>query len=203
MKVERVSYDVITPSAARAIFEAIFWKPAIKWEITRIEVLNPIVWSSIRRNEIGALANTQKKEIFIERERQQKATLFLKDIRYRLYAKLAFIPKSKRVSDNPHEDCNDENPGKYNAIFTRRASIGQCFNQPYLGTREFSASFKLITNPDDPNLDKPIKSDQDFGFMLYDMDFSKIKNPKALFFRCKMNQGVIVVPSKDSEEVLK
>ena len=95
LKVERVSYDVITPSAARAIFEAIFWKPAIRWEITRIEVLNPIKWTSIRRNEVGAVASaTKPKPIFIETNRQQKNSLLLKDVRYRIHAKLIFCPVS-------------------------------------------------------------------------------------------------------------
>ena len=96
LKVERVSYDVITPSAARAVFEAIFWKPAIHWQITRIEVLNPIKWTTIRRNEVGAVASNKKKQIFIEEERQQKNSLLLQDVRYRIWAKLEFIPQWKR-----------------------------------------------------------------------------------------------------------
>ena len=139
LKVERVSYDVITPSAARAIFEAIFWKPAIHWQGTQIEVLNEIKWTTIRRNEVGAVAS--KSPIFIEDKRQQKNTLLLQNVRYRLWAKLEFIPQWKRAeSKNPQIDSEeaellrkDENPGKYNAMFERRAKKGQCFNQPYLG----------------------------------------------------------------------
>lgn len=97
LKVERVSYDVITPSAARAIFEAIFWKPAIRWQITKIEVLNPIKWTSIRRNEVGAVAS--KKPIYIEEKRQQKNTLCLQNVRYRLWAKLIFIPQRDRKNE--------------------------------------------------------------------------------------------------------
>ena len=211
LKVERVSYDVITPSAARAIFEAIFWKPAIRWEITKIEVLNPIKWTSIRRNEVGAVASaTKPKPIFIETNRQQKNSLLLKDVRYRIHAKLIFCPVSKRQTiqldlfDNEDSrNHRDENPGKYNAMFERRASKGQCFNQPYLGTREFSASFRLVAS-DEKDLKTAIAEDRDLGIMLYDMDFSKDKeHPQAMFFRAQMKQGVIIVPSKDSEEILK
>ena len=106
LKVERVSYDVITPSAARAIFEAIFWKPAIHWQITKIEVLKPIKWTSVRRNEVGAVAG--KSVIFIEEKRQQKNTLLLKDVGYRIWAKMEFRSVSKRKAEgdlfryNPH-----------------------------------------------------------------------------------------------------
>ncbi len=103
LKVERVSYDVITPSAVRAIFESIFWKPAIHWQVTKIEVLNPIKWTTIRRNEVGAVVS--KNPIFIEEKRQQKNTLLLQDVRYRLWAKLEFIPQWKRnESKNPRID---------------------------------------------------------------------------------------------------
>lgn len=209
LKVERVSYDVITPSAARAIFEAIFWKPAIRWQITKIEVLNPIKWTSVRRNEVGAVAS--KNPIFIEDKRQQKNTLCLKDVRYRIFAKLVFIPKWKRdESKNPHIDTEevdllrkDENPAKYNYMFERRASKGQCFNQPYLGTRECSCSFRLV-NPEAEELDAPISENRDLGIMLYDMDFEQnLKNPPAMFYRAQMENGVINVPPKDSEEILR
>ena len=209
LKVERVSYDVITPSAARAIFEAIFWKPAIHWQVTKIEVLNPIKWTSIRRNEVGATAS--KNPIFIEDKRQQKNTLLLKDVRYRIWAKLEFIPKWKRKETiNPAIDAEendllrkDENPGKYNAMFERRASKGQCFNQPYLGTRECSASFRLV-NPEADMLSEAIPESRDLGIMLYDMDFdANLQNPPAMFYRVRMENGVIIVPPKDSEEVLR
>lgn len=209
LKVERVSYDVITPSAARAIFEAIFWKPAIHWQVTKIEVLNEIKWTTIRRNEVGAVAS--KNPIFIEDKRQQKNTLLLQNVRYRLWAKLEFIPQWKRTeSKNPRIDSEeaevlrkDENPGKYNAMFERRAKKGQCFNQPYLGTREFSASFRLV-EPETESLLEPIQETRDLGIMLYDMDFeADIKNPPALFYHAKMENGVIIVPPKDSKEVLR
>lgn len=209
LKVERVSYDVITPSAVRAIFEAIFWKPAIHWQVTKIEVLNPIKWASIRRNEVGAVAS--KNPIFVEDKRQQKNTLLLKDVCYRIWAKLEFIPKWKRKeSVNPAIDAEehdmlrkDENPAKYNAMFERRASKGQCFNQPYLGTRECSASFRLV-NPETDQLSEAIPESRDLGIMLYDMDFdADLQNPPAMFYRAKMENGVIIVPPKDSEEVFR
>ena len=209
LKVERVSYDVITPSAARAIFEAIFWKPAIHWQVTKIEVINPIKWTSVRRNEVGAVAS--KNPIYIEDKRQQKNSLLLKDVRYRIWARLEFIPKWERQeTKNPVIDLEesellhrDENPGKYNAMFERRASKGQCFNQPYLGTRECVASFRLV-NPETEEMAAPISENRDLGIMLYDMDFEQdLKNPPAMFYRAKMENGVIIVPPRNSEEVLK
>lgn len=214
MKVERVSYDVITPSAARAVFEAIFWKPAIRWNITRIEVLEPIKWISVRRNEVGAIMSDRTPHLFIEEHRQQRAGLFLRDVRYRLYAQLEYFnPNNRKAHKNatPEELIDpvekqlynkDENPGKYNAIFERRAIKGQCFNQPYLGCREFSAHFRFVSTPE-KEVQKPINECIDFGFMLYDMDFSNEKEPQAMFFRAAMTDGVIIVPSKDSEEVRK
>ena len=208
LKVERVSYDVMTPSAARAIFESIFWKPAIRWQVTKIEVLNPIKWCNIRRNEVGAVAS--KNPVYIEEKRQQKNSLLLQDVRYRIWAKLEFIPQWKRKeSKNPLIDGEevellrkDENPGKYNAMFERRARKGQCFNQPYLGTREFSASFRLVDAENDV-LDNPIQESRDLGLMLYDMDFEKnVEKPDAMFYRAKMENGVIIVPPRNSEEVL-
>ena len=204
LKVERVSYDVITPSAARAIFEAIFWKPAIHWQVTKIEVLNPIKWTSVRRNEVGAVAS--RSPIYIEEKRQQKNSLLLQDVRYRLWAKLQFIPQKKRKVQTElfgNEAHNDENPAKYYAMFERRARKGQCFNQPYLGTREFAASFRLV-NPETDTLDAPVSESRDLGIMLYDMDFeTDLKNPPAMFYHAKIENGVIIVPPKDSEELLR
>lgn len=201
LKVERVSYDVITPSAARAIFEAIFWKPAIRWQVTKIEVLSSIKWTSIRRNEVGALASVKKECIYCDdpKNRQQKNSLLLKEVHYRLWAKLVFIPQRDRKEEK--RTSNDENPMKYYEMFERRASKGQCFNQPYLGCREFSASFRLVNAGED--LIPAIPEDRDLGIMLYDMDFTNPKDIQAMFYRARMEQGVIVVPDKDSEEVLR
>lgn len=215
MKVERVSYDVITPSAARAVFEAVFWKPAFYWKMKKIEVLNPVKWINLRRNEVGAVAVKAESPIYIEDKRQQRAGLFLRDVKYRIYAELVFIPPQKRqetprplpeyLSDSIEkaelEDRGNENPAKYNAMFERRAKKGQCFFQPYLGCREFSCFFKLI----DPEHDfaAPVPESRDLGFMLYDMDYSDPDNIKPAFFRAKMENGVILLPDWDSGEVRK
>lgn len=203
LKVERVSYDVITPSAARAIFEAILFKRyAMRWQVTRIEVINPIKWVTIRRNEVGAVAS--KSPIFIEDKRQQKNSLLLQDVRYRIYAKLVFIPVKDRPKEAfaKHEPETSENPMKYYEMFERRAKQGQCFTQPYLGCREFSANWEYVENVEGRKT--PILEDRDLGIMLYDMDFDhNLQKPDAMFYRAKMEQGVIVVPDKDSEEVLR
>lgn len=217
MKVERVSYDVITPSAVRAIFSAIFWKPAIKWNVKKIEVLSPIKWISVRRNEVGAVA--VKNPIMIEDSRQQRAGLFLRDVHYRIYAEMEFISINKRpkvlneipeslVSDEERQEIRkDENPGKYHAMFERRAKKGQCFNQPYLGCREFSCEFKFVDNPEKAAEEFPaIPESRDLGFMLYDMDFEH-PNPDGsinpAFFRATIENGIVNVPDWDSEEVRK
>jgi len=186
MKVERVSYDVITPSAARAIFEAILWKPAIRWKMIRVEVLAPIRWASVRRNEVGKTAPTKTKAIFVEDERQQRAGLFLRDIKYRLHAQLEFIPPGQRTNAQNggpnHQDTtagtgtqqeedipSDETPAKYNAMFSRRAKKGQCFNQPYLGCREFSCDFRLVDPAAEPaTVPGELSETRDLGWMLYD-----------------------------------
>lgn len=218
MKVERVSYDVITPSAARAIFDAILWKPAIRWRITKIEVLNPIRWTSVRRNEVAGVASPRSDGIFIEDARQQRAGLFLRDVRYRLHAEFTYIPVEKRtrvlnpspewLTDAEEEEMYkqaeirpDEKESKYAAMFDRRATKGQCFTQPYLGCREFScSSVRLVKHPED-SPDTPIPDCRDLGFMLYDMDYSDPKDIKPMFFRATMAYGVIEVPDENSEEV--
>lgn len=211
MKVERVSYDIITPSAARAIFEAIFWKPAIHWAVRKIEVLNPIQWTSVRRNEVGAIMSG-KDGLFVEDHRQQRAGLLLRDVAYRLHADLVFIPPGKRPAslrplpealEDPAERVlqgKEENPGKYQAMFERRARKGQCFNQPYLGCREFSASSVRLME-DLNHVQSPIDETRDLGFMLYDLDFVAEGGPSPAFFRAKLEKGVVEVPDWDSPEV--
>lgn len=200
MKVERVSYDLITPSAARAVFEAILWKPAIRWRVRRIDVLNPVKWISVRRNEVGAVASTRNAQaamnaghgelaLYIEEERQQRAGLFLRDVAYRLYADMEMIGDDAR-----------SNPGKYLAMFSRRAEAGQCINQPYLGCREFAARFRPVpvmeTDDGDfqPGMDEPSALQEwsaDLGWMLHDMDFSMPSNPTPRFFRAQVERGVL------------
>ena len=189
MKVERVSYDVITPSAARSVFEAILWKPAIRWEVRKIEVLKPIRWISVRRNEVKSkISVSNVKEamngkrsdlgMIIEDERTQRASLFLRDVAYRLHAEL--LPVG--------EDAL-KNPAKYREMFQRRAEKGQCVNQPYLGCREFAARFRLV---DDLTTEtEPLDETRDLGWMLYDMDFAAVDDPKPKFFRAEMQGGVI------------
>lgn len=199
MKVERVSYDVITPSAARAVFEAILWKPAIRWHIRKIEVLKPIRWINLRRNEVsgvvpaGAVKSAMKQGkgnlgMYIEEDRQQRAGLFLRDVRYRLHAEFEML------DNNPAN-----NPLKFAEMFKRRASKGQCFNQPYLGTREFSCNFRLVEADTAPA--QPLPETRELGWMLYDMDFADTANPMPRFFQAKMQDGVIHVPAWDSEEI--
>jgi len=200
MKVERVSYDVITPSAARACFESILWKPAIRWHVRKIEVLRPIRWINLRRNEVASVVSTRNVEtamrngtgdlaLYIEDERQQRAGLFLRDVAYRIHADLEFL--------------SARDPGvsaaKYHDMFERRARKGQCVNQPYLGCREFSAAFRLVNDAlAEP---APINETRDLGFMLHDLDFSKPSDPQARFFRARIENGVVHVPAWDSEEV--
>ena len=213
MKVERVSYDVITPSAARAIFTAIFWKPAIRWHVRKIEVLKPIRWTSVRRNEVGAVASDRSDGIFIEDARQQRAGLFLRDVAYRLHADLEFIPPPKRPKvSNPVPDAlilaserteweKTKTPAstmRYSNAEHVKANVS---TSPILGCREFSCAFRLLENlSDEP---PPISETRDLGFMLYDLDFTDETNPKPAFFRPQMNNGVIDVPPWESDEVRK
>ncbi|MDH4229841.1 MAG: type I-C CRISPR-associated protein Cas5c [Nitrospirota bacterium] len=200
MKVERVSYDVMTPSAARACFEAVLWKPAIRWHVRKIEVLNPVRWINLRRNEVASVVSSRNVTtamksgtghlaLYIEDDRQQRAGLFLRDVAYRVHADLEFKPGA-----DP-----DGSPTKYQEMFERRARKGQCVNQPYLGCREFSARFRLIEElaAESP----PIGENRDLGFMLYDLDFTHPADPAPRFFRARMENGVVHVPAWDSEEV--
>ena len=209
MKVERVSYDVITPSAARAIFDAILWKPAIRWHMNRIEVLSPIRWISVRRNEVGKVASPRSGGILIEDDRQQRAGLFLRDVKYRIFAEFEYIPPAQRGKTcNPApeylvdaEDAadlrKDESPAKYAAMFERRARKGQCFNQPYFGCREFAVDFRLVNPATEPA--SPINETRDLGWMLYDLDYSDSANIKPLFFRAEMKNGVIITDRNEVE----
>jgi CRISPR-associated protein Cas5d len=204
-KVERVSYDIITPSAVRAIFSAVFWKPAIRWIPTKIELLSELgQWASIRRNEVGARASTRSTEIFIEDYRQQKASQILRDVHYRIYSVMEFIPLGERSTEQRARAVpNEENPGKYQAIFERRAKKGQVFMQPYLGCREFSCTkLRFVEHPELEGM-QPLPCTRDLGIMLYDMDFSDEDNAQPMFFRARVENGVVLIPGKDSKEVMK
>jgi len=195
MKVERVSYDAMTPSAARGILEAIYWKPAIVWVIDRIHVLKPIKFDNIRRNELSSkipirnITNAMKDgvspvETFIEDERQQRAAMVLKDVEYVIEAHFKFT------------SADDNNPGKHLEIFNRRARDGQCFHRPYLGCREFPAHFSLV---EDDIPQSVLTGEKDLGWMLNDIDFNA--NMEAKFFRVIMKDGIIEVPSVYTRKV--
>ena len=201
LKVERVSYDVMTPSAARAVFEAVLWKPAIRWEIDRIEVLRPIQWSSIRRNEVGSKVPARSvetamhgadplRDYFADNDRQQRASLVLRDVAYRIWAQPVLTGRAG----------SDDGLQKYLDMFRRRAEHGQCVNQPYLGCREFACGFQLVNS--DGTGPPAIDETRDLGIMLYDLDFQDVGRPQPLFFKASLQGGVLRVPRRDSPEVL-
>lgn len=199
MKVERVSYDVITPAAARAVFEAILWKPALTWRVTKIEVLNPIRWINLRRNEVGKIVSG-KDGFFIEDERQQRAGLFLRDVAYRIHAGFELDrDPAKHRGQFPHLSKFDgegsDSPAKFHEMFIRRANKGQCINQPYLGCREFACGFRLVEDP--AVCSAPFAETRDLGWMLYDLDFANLAEPKPKFFRAEMKAGVIDLTSAE------
>lgn len=200
MKVERVSYDVMTPSAARGILEAIHWKPAIRWVIDSIHVLKPVRFQSIRRNEVGHKASARNIKTAMNREslgglylridedRQQRAATVLVNVAYVVEAHFEMTDKA-----GP-----DDNEGKHLDIFNRRATRGQCFHQPCLGTREFPARFELV--PPDVPLPAAIDDTRDLGFMLWDIDHAAEDRP-SLFFRAQIECGVLTVPQPNSPEI--
>lgn len=199
MKVERVSYDVMTPSAARGILEAIHWKPAIRWIVSAIHVLKPIRFQSIRRNEVGhkaPVAAIRKAmnagsigdlALLVDEDRQQRAATVLRDVEYVIEAYFEFTGKA-----GP-----EDNAGKHLDTFNRRARKGQCFHQPCLGTREFPAHFSLIER--ETSAPAAIDETRDLGFMLYDIDHAGDR--ASLFFRARLENGVMRVPAPDSEEI--
>jgi len=192
MKVERVSYDAMTPSAARGVLEAIYWKPEIRWVVDRITVLKPIRFTSIRRNELSekisepSVAKAMKAGkgnlgISITDTREQRATLLLRDVGYVIEAHFD-------IQSGP------ENAAKHLDQFNRRARRGACFTRPYLGCREFAADFVLLeADADEPERDVSLNGERDLGWMLHDIDFGR--NKEARFFRATMRDGVIEVPS--------
>jgi len=192
MKVERVSYDVITPSAARGILEAIHWKPAIAWVIDRIHVLAPIRFETFRRNEVGSkipVGNARKAmksgdltglSLAVDEDRQQRAMLCLADVSYGIEAHFEMTQKA-----GP-----DDNAGKHAEMFRRRAARGQCFHQPCLGVREFPADFELVDVFPDSGL-APADRDRDLGWMLHDIDYGGGRS--SVFYRAIMQDGVIDV----------
>lgn len=195
MKVERVSYDMLTPSAARGILEAIHWKPAIRWVVDRIHVLRPIHFQSFRRNEVGAKMSASLAErgmragsvaglgLVVERERQQRAATLLRDVEYLIEAHFEMTAKAGA----------EDGEAKHLAMFNRRAASGQCFHRPCLGTREFPAEFDLLPPgaPAPPSLLPPDQRDRDLGWMLHDIDFAAGRTSR--FFRARLSGGVLDV----------
>lgn len=213
MKAERVSYDVITPSAARGILEAIYWKPEVRWIVDRIRVLNPIAFTNLRRNEVGVKgsASTVRKAmkgdstavpgIVIETTRQQRASTILTDVGYVLEARFELLSGTHPMA-------------KHYNIVKRRAERGQCFHQPYLGTREFSCGFEWVEG-ESPIPDDSLNGSRDLGYMLHDIEYSASTGKTydviesgagtklwatPRFFRAVMVDGVVEVPAMSSPE---
>jgi CRISPR-associated protein Cas5d len=213
MKVERVSYDVMTPSAARGVLEAIYWKPQIRWIIDEIHVLNPIRFTNIRRNEVSskisvkggfgvnaAMVNPDiRPSMDVAENRQQRASLLLKDVAYLIKAHVQILDARMEKGDAPSPQ--NEAIGKHLDMFKRRARKGQAFQQPYFGCREFPVRFELIENEADlPKPDPTFLGEKDLGFMLHDIEFDqdratkKVRSTTPHFFRAAMTDGVITVP---------
>lgn len=187
LKIERVSYDVPTPSAARGIIESIYYHPGLKWHIDKIYVMNPIRFTSIRRNEVKNKISASKimKEAngkgasYIDRKKdiEQRATMMLRNVHYVIEAHF-------EMTDRANES---DNPGKFQDIIKRRLRKGQAYSQPYLGTRECTAHFGLWEGGEIPT----ISETRDLGLMLYDMDFSDLNDIQPMFFRAKLENGVL------------
>lgn len=189
MKVERCSYDVITPSAARGILEAIYWHPGMKWVIDKIYVQKPVRFTSIRRNEVKSkissnnvlsVYNGADKPLYISTKSDivQRASLLLRDVSYVIEAHFEMTEKA----------VESDNPGKFKDIIMRRLKRRECYHTPYFGCREFPANFCLC---EDEKIETAYSGEKDLGFMLYDMDFSDLDNIQPMFFRALMKDGVI------------
>lgn len=207
---ERVSYDIITPSAARGLIEGIFYHPGLRWVIDRIHVCAPIRFSSVRRNEVSAVVPADTVRLVMKKGggvlgldarefRQQRASLLLRDVRYVLSAHFEMVPDKAGHGDNP---------GKFQDIIKRRLARGQCFYNPFFGCKEFPAHFAPCTHI--PPCPEELKGDVDLGWMLYDMDWDAYDNvgnpdpdcsPQPRFFRAVLHDGVLIVPDLHSEEV--
>ncbi len=201
MKTERVSYDVITPSAARGLLESVYWHPGLKYIIDRIHVCAPIRFTNLRRNEVKATVSARSARTVMERgsgelylissqEIQQRAALLLRDVHFVLEA---------------HFDMTDraapgDNPGKFQDILKRRIKRGQFYSQPYLGCREFPAQFKLCEEL--PPCPEELRGVRELGYMLWDLDYSNPEDIRPLFFRASLQNGVLNVPLRNSGEVI-
>ena len=200
MKTERVSYDVMTPSAARGLLESIYWHPGMKWCIDRIHVCSPIRFTNIRRNEVKDTISARKVKTVMEKGQgelylatpesiQQRAAMVLRDVHY-------VIDAHFELTENA---APGDNAGKFQDIIKRRLERGQCYSMPYFGTREFPAHFRRCTEL--PPCPDELKGVRDLGWMLLDMDYTNPQNITPRFFRASLTDGVMVVPPWDSEEV--
>lgn len=200
MKTERVSYDVMTPSAARGLLESIYWHPGMKWCIDRIHVCSPIRFTNIRRNEVKDTISARKVKTVMEKGQgelylatpesiQQRAAMVLRDVHYVIDAHF----------DLTENAAPGDNAGKFQDIIKRRLERGQCYSMPYFGTREFPAHFRRCTEL--PPCPDELKGVRDLGWMLLDMDYTNPRNITPRFFRASLTDGVMVVPPWDSEEV--
>lgn len=202
MKVERVSYDVMTPSAARGLLEAVYWHPGLKWRVDKIHVLSPIRFTSVRRNEVkskiparsvSAVMNGGQGELFLAtpQDIQQRAALVLRDVHYVIEAHFEMTDRA----------APGDNEGKFCDIMRRRLEKGQCYQQPCFGCREFPANFRKWEGGQLPASGAP--EDRDLGFMLYDLDYRDPENLTPMFFRAVLKDGAVNVPSPDSGEVFR
>ena len=191
MKVERCSYDVITPSAARGILEAVYWHPGMRWVIDRIYVKKPIQFTSIRRNEVKSkisaanvlsVYNGNQRDLSISSKAEivQRASLLLRDVEY-------VIEAHYEMTDQANDS---DNPGKFKDIIIRRLKRGECFHTPYFGCREFPVRFCLCED-DDIFTAYEDEAERDLGYMLYDLDYSDPENIQPMFFRAVMKRGII------------
>ncbi len=194
MKVERVSYEVMTPAAARGLLEAVLWKPAIAWRIHAIEVLAPVRWISVRRNEVNSRASLEKRMILVDEDRAQRNTVALRDVDYVIHTSFEMTPRAGDA----------DNVRKFEEMFERRLEKGQHHSAPFLGCREFAAQLEPAIGspaPIDPLVDRPL------GWMFFDFDWSgfdgrgdhrQSEARTPLFFEARLKDGVVHVPRRES-----
>ena len=202
MKVERVSYDVMTPSAARGLIESIYWHPGMQWVVDRIHVCKPIRFTNIRRNEVKDTISARKVSAVMEKGSgelylatpesiQQRAAMVLRDVRYVIEAHFEMTEKA----------APGDNPGKFQDIIKRRLSRGQFYHQPCFGVREFPAHFSACETL--PPCSEELRGEKDLGWMLLDMDYSDPVNITPMFFRAILRDGVLEIPDRSGQEVVR
>lgn len=201
MKTERVSYDIMTPSAARGLLESIYWHPGMRWVIDRIHVCAPIRFTNLRRNEVKSTISARSARTVMERGKgelylatsqdiQQRAAMLLRNVHYIIDAHF----------DITDQAADSDNAGKFQDIVKRRIRRGQFYSQPYFGCREFPAQFKACEAL--PSCPEELKGVRDLGYMLWDLDYSDPKNITPLFFRAALQDGVLEIPDRNSGEVI-